>query len=485
MNDRRVPSRRQAQNPVAFLAFVAAFPTVLLVGGWRFASSQDDSAPPAPDVVAEFPATRPQTPILSFRRTPAVLARETSSTSFEQALRPLGGVVLPGSCAAVSVDGVLALSDGIDDAVTPASTLKLIVAAVALQVLGPDHRFTTEVRAELVNGAVGSLYLVGGGDPLLAAAWYPDDVALNKYPQQPATSLESLAQAVVDAGVVQIGGNLIGDASRYDSELYVPTWPINFRATQGGPIAGLVVNDGALLATRGKTTDPAGGAAQEFLRLLQDRGVTVVGSPTGGSTPSGLPVVASVSSAPLIEIVGEMLRNSDNNTAEMLLKEIGYVSRQSGTRAAGIATVTETLTNWGVPTQGFTMVDGSGLSRENKVSCATFMSLLGRYSPGDPLVSAMAVAGRSGTLEPYFADSSLSGRLIGKTGSLSGVKGLVGFVPVDGGSVIRFALLLESSGVDDDAVFRPIWQNMLGDALASYPSGPSVEELLPLGAVPR
>jgi len=246
-----------------------------------------------------------------------------------------------------------------------------------------------------------------------------------------------------------------------------------------------VVNDGAMLATRTKTTDPAGGAAQEFLRLLQDRGVTVAGQPTGGTTPNGLPTIASISSAPLIEIVGEMLRNSDNNTAEMLLKEIGFVSRQSGTRAAGITTVMETLSTWGVPLQGFNMVDGSGLSRENKVSCTTFMGLLGRYAPGDPLVSAMAVAGQSGTLEPYFTDSSLANRLVGKTGSLTGVKGLVGYVPIDGGSVIRFALLLESPGVDDDAVFRPIWQELLGGALASYPSGPTVDELLPLAAVPR
>ncbi|MFM8530054.1 MAG: D-alanyl-D-alanine carboxypeptidase, partial [Ilumatobacteraceae bacterium] len=174
----------------------------------------------------------------------------------------------------MTVDGVLSLSDGIDTAVTPASTLKLIVAAVALQVLGPDYVFTTQVKAELIDGAVGSLYLVCCGDPLLAASWYPDDAALNRFPQQPATSLDALAQAVVDAGVRQVGGNLIGDASRYDNELYVPTWPITFRAAQGGPIAGLVANDAAMYPSRTKTTDPAGGAAQELLRLLQDRGVT-------------------------------------------------------------------------------------------------------------------------------------------------------------------------------------------------------------------
>lgn len=477
--------RRQASNPIAFLLFVAAFPAVILFGAWRITSSQDDSAPPAPDAVAELPDARPQSPILTFRRTPGVLARETSSTAFETALRPLGGAVMPGSCAGVTVDGVLSLSDGIDTAVTPASTLKLIVAAVALQVLGPDYVFTTQVKAELIDGAVGSLYLVGGGDPLLAASWYPDDAALNRFPQQPATSLDALAQAVVDAGVRQVGGNLIGDASRYDNELYVPTWPITFRAAQGGPIAGLVANDAAMYSSRTKTTDPAGGAAQELLRLLQDRGVTITGAATSGTTPSTLPVIAAVSSAPLDQIVGEMLRNSDNNTAEMLLKEIGYVTRQSGTRAAGITTVIETLSTWGIDTTGFNMVDGSGLSRENKVSCATMLALLGRYSPGDVLVSAMAVAGQTGTLDSYFSGTSLENRLIAKTGSLSDVKGLVGFVPVDGGSVIRFALLLESPGIDDDAAFRPIWEQLLGEALGAYPSGPTVDQLLPAPIAPQ
>jgi D-alanyl-D-alanine carboxypeptidase/D-alanyl-D-alanine-endopeptidase (penicillin-binding protein 4) len=326
---------------------------------------------------------------------------------------------------------------------------------------------------------------VGGGDPLLASQWYPDDAALNRYPQQPATSLEALAQAVVDAGVLQIGGNLVGDASRYDAELYVPTWPIGFRAVEGGPIAGLVVNDATVNSTRTKTTDPAGGAAQEFLRLLQERGVTIAGAPTGGTTPNGLPVVASVSSAPLSAIVGELLRNSDNNTAEMLLKEIGFASRQSGTRAAGVTTVMERLAAWGVPLQGFNMVDGSGLSRENKVACSTFMSLLGRYAPGETIVSALAVAGQTGTLDQYFVGTSIENRLVAKTGSLSDVKGLIGYLPVEGGSLIRFVVLLEATGVDEPSAFVPIWEELLGEAIGSYPSGPIADQLLPLAVVPR
>ncbi len=486
MADSRAERRtRPAANPIATLLFIAAFPAVVLFGLWRYALSQDDSAPPEPDRIAEFPATTPQTPVLSARRTPEVLARETSSTAFEGALRPLGGAVLPGSCAAVSVDGALALSDGIDTAVTPASTLKVATAAVALDVLGPDFVYTTTVHAEIVNGAVGSIYLVGGGDPLLASSWYPDDGAYNKYPQQPATSFEALADAVVKAGVVQVGGNVVGDPSRYDAELYPSEWPITFRAAEGGPISALVVNDAITRGQPGRAADPALAAAQEFTRLLQERGVVIAGQPTSGQMPTGLPAVASVSSAPLSQVIGEMLRNSDNNTAEMLVKEIGRAAKGAGSRAAGTSTVSERLESWGIPMAGVVVVDGSGLARENKFTCAAMMALLDRYRVDSPLVSALAVAGRTGTLADDFIGDPLEGRLMGKTGSLSGVKALVGYVPVDGVGTIRFAVMLEGNGVDQEGTFRPIWETYLSDALSSYPAGPTADRLVPLPAVPN
>ncbi len=468
-----------AANPIATLLFVAAFPAVVLFGVWQYAQSRDGSEPPSADVVAELPAVAPRTPILSARRTPEVLARETSLTAFEAALRPLGGAVLPGSCAAVEVDGVLALSDEVDAAVTPASTLKLVVGAVALEALGPAYTFTTQVKAEIVGGAVGSLYLVGGGDPLLASAWYPDDARYVRYPQQPATSLEALADAVVQAGVTQVGGNVVGDGSRYDGELYPPTWPIAFRAVEGGPIGGLVVNDGAVLGIGVRTNDPALGAAEELVRLLRERGVTVVGQATSGRAPVELAAIASVSSAPLSDVVREMLTNSDNNTAEMMLKEIGFATRQAGSRAAGIATVTETLTRWGVTTTDFSMVDGSGLSSENALSCRTMLDLLDRFDERSVLYQSLPVAGRTGTMASYFVGDPMEGRLVAKTGSLTGVKALAGYVPVDGAGLISFVVLLEGPGVSDDATFRPIWEGYLSDALASYPSGPTADLLVP------
>ena len=480
---RRPP--RQANNPLAALAFITAFPAVLLFGAWRFADSRDDSAPPAPDAEAVLPAVTPRTPLLSARRTPAVLARETSAAAFEEALRPLGGAVLPGSCAGVAVDGVTALSDGIDTPVTPASTMKFIVAAVALEVLGADHTYTTEVRAEIAaDGSIGSLYLVGGGDPLLASDWYPDDATYNRFPQQPATSLDALADAVKAAGVVQVSGNVVADLTRYDSEYYPPTWEIALRNVEGGPISSLTVNDGWVRGDSGKVTDPGAGAAREFYRLLAERGIVIGGQPATGATPTGLATLATVSSAPLVDVVAEMLQNSDNNTAEMMLKEIGFVARGSGSRASGLAVVNEKLTAWGVPMTGVVLDDGSGLSRNNKVTCEAFLAVLDRFDIGDPVVSTLAVAGRSGTLAQYFVGTPVEGRLFGKTGSLNGVKALIGYVEAPGGSTITFALLLQSPGVDEASSFRPVWEGPLASALGSYPAGPTADLVAPLTATP-
>lgn len=452
-------------------------------GFWRIAASQDNSDPPLPDASATYPESTPQTPILSARRTPTVLARETSSFEFEQALRPLGGAIQPGSCGAISVDGILSLSDGITTPVSPASTLKFIIGAVALEVLGPSSTFETAVKGVVVNGVASSLFLVGGGDPLLAAAWYPNDSRFNKFPQQPATSLDALADAVKAAGLTQISGNIIGDGTRYDTELYPPTWPIAFRAIEGGPIGALMVNDASVFGERNRSSDPAIGGASEFGRLMLERGVSVVGAATSGQTPINTPTIAKVTSAPLIDIIGEMLLTSDNNTAELLLREIGFRARGTGTRVAGISVVEERLRAWGVDLSQVVIVDGSGLSRENKVTCAAFLKVLEKFSTNDDMVKRMPLAGTSGTLIGYFGGTALQSRLYAKTGTLTDVKGLVGFVQTPGGSMIRIVLLLEGPGVSDEQSFKPIWEKLLVGAVAAYSSGPSAEALQPLPAV--
>jgi len=194
-----------------------------------------------------------------------------------------------------------------------------------------------------------------------------------------------------------------------------------------------------------------------------------------GALPGGVPAVASVRSAPLTAIVQEMLVNSDNNTAEMLLKEMGRERKGQGTTAAGVAVVREVIDGWGLA-DGLVVVDGSGLSSANKSTCRTLVGLLQRLE--EVLPGLLAVAGRTGTLRDFFDGEPVEGRLVGKTGTLTGVKALAGYLPVEGDEPVVFALLMSRTGISQPSAFTPIW-NALGDALNSASSAPAPEQLAP------
>ena len=78
------------------------------------------------------------------------------------------------------------------------------------------------------------------------------------------------------------------------------------------------------------------------------------------------------------DVLAEMLGNSDNNTAEMVVKELGYTVSSSGTREAGLALVREQLVDWGVDVTAIVLADGSGLSLDNRLTCDAILTVLQR-----------------------------------------------------------------------------------------------------------
>ena len=116
-----------------------------------------------------------------------------------------------------------------------------------------------------------------------------------------------------------------------------------------GPIGGLVVNDGIVVGRSARQRDPGEAAAHEFTRLLQDRGVSVSGGWQAGPLDPAVPVIASIESPPLATIVSDMLTRSDNDTAEMLVKELGFSLAQPGTTESGLEVLEQTVTSWGAP----------------------------------------------------------------------------------------------------------------------------------------
>lgn len=477
---------RYRSMPLFALIGVALIPVVLLVTLLIWSDEQADAHELASDGVsagqvssalAGPPSPQLITPLLAYRRSPARVASVSDDNQFASDMDQLYAYVGDQSCAGVAVDGRIVSTKNITTPVIPASVHKLLVAAVALEVLGPDHRFTTSVSAPpAVDGVVdGDVHLIGGGDPLLTSDDYP--IASDRYPAFNTTSLDALADAVVAAGITSIRGSIVGDGARYDNEYVNPAWAPGVAYADAGPIAALVANDGRTSGRTGRQRDPDVTAAREFARLLGARGVGISNGWAAGIVPDGEAVVASVQSAPLTDVVAEMLTTSDNDTAEMLLKELGVADSGVGSLGAGLNVVDRTLRSWNVPMDGVHLVDASGLSSDNRLTCATVLAVLDHGAATFP--AAMAVAGRTGTLAGEFIGSPAEGRLVAKTGTLGNppvdvdppeVKGLAGYFPSDTGQMMSFVLILNAPGVAIEDGYLPFW-DALAPRLAGYPAG--------------
>jgi serine-type D-Ala-D-Ala carboxypeptidase/endopeptidase (penicillin-binding protein 4) len=474
---------RRRINPIPVLVVLAAVPAVGLGALWRFADAR--RPPPVVQPVAPDPATMPApmtTPLLSVRRAPGVLSRQVNVTDLQTALQPLLASVDDSRCFALAIDGQLVAAKNDTLPLSPASNLKILTAAVALEVLGPGFTYSTKVVGALGEDGVveGDLYIVGGGDPVLANDWWN---GLGKYPPFNETSFEALADAIQQQGVTRVTGGVIGDGSRYDDEFFAPTWAAADHVTQAGPIDALLAND-SWQTPKVAAQDPALGAAAVLRDMLVERGIDV-GEASTGVAPAGGATIAEVQSQPFPAILAEMLTTSDNNSAEMILKEIGYKSKGQGTRTAGLQVIMEHLTAWGVPTAGVSLVDGSGLSDASRATCAAILGVLEHGSPADAVGEGMPAAGApEGTLSDIFTDGPLAGKLRGKTGTLNpncnpgqlGAKSLGGYVPQAGGGAIEFVLLQNGECIVNN--YKPLW-DQLGQALAPYPTGPTTETLAP------
>jgi D-alanyl-D-alanine carboxypeptidase/D-alanyl-D-alanine-endopeptidase (penicillin-binding protein 4) len=297
----------------------------------------------------------------------------------------------------------------------PASNEKLPVTYAALKVLGPTFRFPTEVRGQGSLGTdgtwKGNLVLKGYGDPTLSTG-----------------RLRILADRVHRLGIRRVTGMVIGDESFFDKLRTAPGWKASFYIEESPPLSALVVDR----AWTGKayTTTPAYTAADTFRKLLIKAGVAVAGK--ARSFQAGGKVLAVTVSKPLDEVLHTVDAESDNFSAELLLKELGAVAGDGGTSFDGAAVVRRALAQNGVPLEGVTIADGSGLSSLDRLTPQALVAILRQCWSDGPLrgtlVQAMAVAGKSGTLEHRLLGPGTRGTVVGKTGTTDLASVLSGFV---------------------------------------------------------
>lgn len=309
----------------------------------------------------------------------------------------------------------------------PASVEKLLTTSTALRRFGPESRLYTDVLAtapvDALRATPGDLVLAGGGDPTLDRR-----------------ALERLAHAVATR-VRRVGGSVVGDESRFD-------------ALRGGPrtdwaydrdIGGIL---GALTLGRGWSSGggPALAAAKAFAHALRARGVRVIGATRAAAEVAAPTPVARAASPTIAELATLTNAPSDNFYAETLLKDIGATFGGAGTTPAGAGIVTSDAGALGVRA---TVVDGSGLSRADRIAPREVVDLLGTLHRdpviGAPFESSLAVAGRSGTLVRRLRGTPAAGVCRGKTGTIDGVSTLAGYCSPVGGVPVAFAFMM--SGV--------------------------------------
>lgn len=411
----------------------------------------------------------------------------------------------------------------------PASNLKLLTTAAAMDVLGPHYQFATQL---LTNGTqqgdrlVGNLYLRGLGDPTLQFADY-----------------QALAAQLASKGIRQVQGDLVFDDTWFDAERLGVDWSHDDESTYyGAQISALTVSPntdfdaGTVLVTAkapvrvgqpvgveifpptdylqlsnravsgpgnsyginrrhgtnllqlsgtlapGKQSkqlvsvwEPTQLVANLFEQALAQQGITVLGRRViGGASPATVNVLAEHRSAPLQELITPLLKLSNNNMSEALLKAMGRQSANSGTAAAGVVAVAGFFKRQGLDTAALNQVDGSGLSRLNLVSSQTLTDVLlaANNQPWfDAWYNALPIAGNSdrmtgGSLRYRLRGTPAQNNLHAKTGSMGGVSSLSGYVTDAHGQRLVFAMITNNYVVSGAQV--KALENRVALALANW-----------------
>ena len=383
---------------------------------------------------------------------------------------------------------------------TPASITKLITTALALTRLGPTHRFTTEVRS-----AGEHLYLIGSGDPTLSGRLYPYSPGNGQ--GAALTPIETLAATVAARGVTNVTGDIIGDDTLWPWRPAPDGWSHDdFTWDFGAPVSALTLADSNIaltilpgarlgdparltlnppveyftidnriettpngqrklriermpgsrqlllsgtipLADRGRTEtlaidDPALFAATAFREALLRQGIAVHGvaralhRAQGDAVRSpGGELLATRTSPPLAQIAQVVNKVSQNLHAELLLEASGGLDVMSA--------FLETIVN--TPKSEFRFVDGSGLSRLDTITPRSMVRLLIHMGPNLDFAATLPIGATDGSLQHRYRAKGMEGvRVQAKTGGMTGVQTLAGYVDSRSNGRIAFAMLVNN-----------------------------------------
>lgn len=365
----------------------------------------------------------------------------------------------------------------------PASTTKLLTTETALSLLGENYRWMTQLEysGEIDENGVlnGNLYIVGSGDPSLgtnkAGAWsYKDIVA-------------DFVSGIKNEGIKKVNGDIViqtalfkGNLSRLpenvvwleNNNYYLPvgttkeinpaneklivkkslTTAADKKFFYVSPYANQMVyaekydGDGTLTT---KLPDAPAYLANSFKANLVKSGVGVTGKVSPKMTdvaPESRKKISVYQSPTLADIVYYTNQRSDNSLAEALLKTVGFQKMGDQTSETGRIVVNNHLKDIAFDLEGLNYMDGSGLSRSNKVtpiSQVKYLSSLMGSKFYKTYFDSLPIGGQSGTLKSMFLAEG-NGQVFAKTGTLNKVKTLAGYLKTNSGKTLCFSLMVNN-----------------------------------------
>lgn len=326
-----------------------------------------------------------------------------------------------------------------DQAMIPASTLKIFTGIAAMNVLGAQTRFETIVKRD-----GNQLTIIGGGDPTLVSQTPENWRGKPPGSEQP-PSIDQLA----DLAATAIGQTTESFVVNFDDSLFADpkaheSWPdLYIRTGEVAPAQGLTMDFG-INDSEAVMKDPAQSAAQYFADALTELGIpaTLGERKLAGETAT---VLTSIKSATVTDIVERMITTSNNTMAEFLAHHVGGATGEY-TFDAGAKATTEELKSAQIDLTGVTILDGSGLSRSNRASAKSLVSALSYANKTDGAawsnLSGLPVAGISGTLiDRYEIGEPGRGTVRAKTGTLSKVVSLSGTLVDASGDLLIFTFI--------------------------------------------
>lgn len=359
-----------------------------------------------------------------------------------------------------------------DESVRTASVMKLLTAAVVLDVLGPNHRITTGIYADSADPS--QIYLVGAGDITLSRM--PAKIT-SYYAKAP--KVDTLTRQVrnwakknsVEISAVHVDSSLFGGSGEWHE-----TWSRQ-GITRGymAPVSALQLDAARLTSPKkkrtwifGRTEQPVIQAGELLMESLNKRGLAQGIIATEKPAPEDAVLIASVRSRPMREWVAHMLRVSDNSLAEAMARVASLKAGFDGSMQSLTPLYSQVLAKRGLDVSGINIVDASGLSRENQVPASLVSDLLqlidrgvGRY---ELIEQGLPISGEPGSLRNRFSSGSKAkarGAVVAKTGYILTGYTLAGFMTASDGSELIFTVynLSESArisqrGALDNLVYR-------------------------------